>query len=149
VLEDWVPFLACWEKFKAGPDAKQVDGNYETVKAFFQVSLVSPAVCILLLWEDKVVRGFSILTENQATRVNPATGGVELVMHGFVRGIHIQHGTPLRHTLALENHICQWGRERRHPFLTGYCSEDYFERAQGPYKRLGWDKSHIVVAKQL
>lgn len=149
MLEDWPAFHNCWKIFKETPDSKQVEGTLETVKAFFQVSLVSPAVCILLLWEDAVVRGFAILTENSATRVNATTGAVELVMHGFVRGIHIQKGTPLRHSLALETHICAWGRGRRHPFLTGYCSEEYFERAQMPYKRLGWGKSHIVVMKEL
>jgi len=149
VLEDWFPFLDCWRKFQQTPDAKQVEGTEDTVKALFQMSLVAPIVCILLLWEENVVRGFAILTENSATRVDPTTGTVGMVMHGFVRGIHIQQGVPLRHSLAMEATICAWGRERKHPFLTGWCSEEYFERAQNPYKRLGWHKSHIVVAKQL
>ena len=149
MLEDWFPLLQCWQLFKQTPHAKQVDGTSDTLKALFQMSLVSPSVCILLLWEGTRVRGFAILTENQATQVNPSTGAVEIVTHGFVRGVHIQPGTPLRHSLAMETHICEWGRSRRHPFLTGWCSEEYFERAQNPYRRLGWEKSNIVVAKKL
>lgn len=148
-LEDWGSFLDCWTKFKAGPDAKQVDGSDDTVRSLFEMSLVHPGVKILVLLSDSVVRGFALLTESHATRVNQATGAVETIMHGFVRGIHIQQGVPLRHSLAMETHICAWGRSRNHPFLTGYCSEEYFERAKNPYIRMGWTKSHIVVVKQL
>lgn len=149
MLEDWASLSACWEAFKAGPKGNEIDGNIGALRAFFQGSLVFPEVHILVLLEGDVVRGFSILTETSATMPTADGNSIIIVRHGFVRGIHIQHGVPLAQSLLMAKHIDAWGISRGYPFLTGHCSPEYLSKAEIPYTRLGWKKTHTVVVKKL
>lgn len=147
-MEDWASFLALWEKFKASEAGGEIAGDEASMRAFFSASLVSPTVGFLLLIEEQAVKGFAIVTEGAVT--SPvAGGGVAVVVHGFVRAIHLTPGTLLRQSLAMEKALCDWGRARIYPFLTGHCSKDYLQRAEKPYTRLGWHKSYTVVYKNL
>jgi CDGSH-type Zn-finger protein len=139
----------CWASYKAGPSGHEIEGGPEALRGFFQASLNFPQVGFLVLVEDETVRGFAILTETSATMPTPCGTSVRMVLHGFVRGIHIQPGVGLKHSLAMEQAICRWGRSRNYPFLTGHCSEGYLSRAERPYTRLGWYKTHTVVLKNL
>jgi len=149
VLEDWPSLAECWNTFKDSPRGKQIEGGIGVFKAFFQGSLVFPTVRILVLLEEDRVRGFAILNEMTTTAPTPDGTSIMLVQHGFVRGVHIQPGVPLEQSLAMARHIEVWGVERGYPFLTGHCSPEYLSRAEVPYTRIGWYKTHTVVMKKL
>ena len=148
-LEDWPSLKKCWDTYKSGPSGAEIEGGPEAIRGFFQAALNFPQVAFLVLLADDEVRGFAIITETQGTAPTPCGNSVRWVVHGFVRAIHIQKGLSLRHSLAMENAICQYGREKGYPFLTGHCSEGYLSKAERPYTRLGWNKTHTVVLKRL
>lgn len=148
-LEDWGSFKECWEEFKAGPDGKEIEGDEFCVRSLFQASLCFAQVGFLLLLEGEKVHGFAIVTEATATQPDRITNSVKIIPHGFVRAIHIRKGTPLRQSLGMEKAICWWGQMRNYSFLTGHCSEEYIDRAEKAYSRMGWKKTHTVVIKYL
>mgnify|MGYP006378424241 FL=1 len=139
--------MDCWGKFKDGPHGAEIEGGIGALRGFFEASLCFPQVGFLVLLEEDEVKGFAIITETQSTSPSADGTTIRLVTHGFVRAIHIQHGVPLRYSLAMERAICLLGQERRYPFLTGHCSGGYLSRAEKPYSRWGWHKTHTVVMK--
>jgi len=149
VLEDWPSLSACWHTFKDSPKGKQIEGGLGVLKCFFQASLVIPIVSILVLLEEDQVRGFAILNEMTTTAPTPDGNSIMVIKHGFVRGIHIQPGVPLEQSLAMAKHIDAWGVQMGYPFLTGHCSTEYLSKAEVPYTRIGWHKTHTVVMKTL
>ena len=144
-LEDWASLKECWADLKGSRHSWKIQGEEAVLRAYFTLSLTTPAFGIpVLVDEDKVV-GFAVLQgcNNQSI----AQDGVNVTNspHTFIRALYVKPEAQ-KESWKLEEFMSQWATDRGHEFLQGNCRPDFPDRFARMY---GYEVSHVVVKKTL
>lgn len=146
-LEDWGQLLGLWHALKDSPQAFKIEGDENTLKAFFIGSLTSPHVSVWVSEQAGFLTGF-VVTQVNLNPIPDHKGMVNMIPSCFIRAVYVDNRVAAPETVAiLDAELCKHEKSRGCVTIYGNCRKNFPARAA--LKLYGYEEQYLVMRKEL